>query len=400
MTSTPASAPGTGDAGDPVVHPLLAAVGVVRTALAEVRTVQPLFLPVEAKGDLLAELAAAKAQLEELELRVLATCGDAAAATGARDIGAWLSATLPVEGRTARAVTRLAVAVEGWPQVAEALAEGRLTLDQARVIITALDAAAPMMTTDQAADAEALMITEAQRLDPGRLRILGKRLLALVGAEDGAAADAALLAAAEKSADKRARLWMRPRGDGMTRIEALVPDATAHRLRVCLEAFAQPRRTAYEADGKRLPYPKLLADALRDLLERIDPAVLPHHGGDATTVFVTMSLDQLRDELATAGLGFDGETITASQARRLACTAGIIPVVLGGESEILDLGRKSRLHTPIMRKAMRLRDRQCRAEGCDVPASWWLLGFGTGVGRAGSRAGPGRARQGAAGVSR
>jgi len=152
----------------------------------------------------------------------------------------------------------------------------------------------------------------------------------------------------------------------MTRIEALVPDAVAHRLRTCLEAFAQPRRTAYEADGKRLPYPKLLADALRDLLERIDPAALPHHGGDATTVFVTMTLDQLRDELATAGLGFDGETITASQARRLACTAGIIPVVLGGESEILDLGRKSRLHTPVMRKAMRLRDKGCRAEGCDV----------------------------------
>jgi len=265
MTSTPASAPGPGDdadgpgdadgAGVPVVHPLLQAIAVVRTALAEVRTVQPIFLPVEVKGELLGELAAAKAQLEELELRVLATCGDAAAATGARDIGAWLASTLPVEGRTARAVTRLAVAVEGWPQVAEALAAGKVTLDQARVIITALDAAAPMMTTDQAADAEALMITEAKRLDPGGLRILGKRLLALVGAEDGTAADAALLAAAEKSADKRARLWMRPRGDGMTRIEALVPDATAHRLRTCLESFAQPRRTAYEADGKRLPYP-------------------------------------------------------------------------------------------------------------------------------------------------
>ena len=127
---------------------------------------------------------------------------------------------------------------------------------------------------------------------------------------------------------------------------------------------------AYAADGKRIPYPKLLADALRDLLERIDPATLPAHGGDATTVFVTMTLDQLRSELAVADLGLDGEVLTAAEARRLACAAELVPVVLGGASEILDVGRKARLHTPVMRKAMRLRDHHCRAEGCTVPAAW------------------------------
>jgi hypothetical protein len=44
--------------------------------------------------------------------------------------------------------------------------------------------------------------------------------------------------------------------------------------------------------------------------------------------------------------------------------------VLGGESEVLDLGRSSRLFSPAQRKAMAVRDRRCRTEGCTVPAAW------------------------------
>ena len=61
---------------------------------------------------------------------------------------------------------------------------------------------------------------------------------------------------------------------------------------------------------------------------------------------------------------------TAAQARRLACNAHLIPAVLGGESEILDLGRAQRLFTAPQRRALLLRDRTCRAEGCDIPGTW------------------------------
>ena len=36
-------------------------------------------------------------------------------------------------------------------------------------------------------------------------------------------------------------------------------------------------------------------------------------------------------------------------ARRLACEAGIIPAVLDGDSQVLDLGRKKRFHTEAQR---------------------------------------------------
>jgi hypothetical protein len=84
---------------------------------------------------------------------------------------------------------------------------------------------------------------------------------------------------------------------------------------------------------------------------------------------VTIDHDKLDHDLAVAGLT-TGTPITASQARRLACGAGILPAVLDGRSQPLDLGRTKRLFTSTQRKAMAIRDRHCRAEGCDVPAAW------------------------------
>ena len=48
----------------------------------------------------------------------------------------------------------------------------------------------------------------------------------------------------------------------------------------------------------------------------------------------------------------------------------LLPLVLGGASQPLDVGRKRRFHTPAMRRALDVRDRECRASGCDIPAAW------------------------------
>ena len=65
----------------------------------------------------------------------------------------------------------------------------------------------------------------------------------------------------------------------------------------------------------------------------------------------------------------DGTRITAGEARRLACQAGIVPIVLGGASEPLDVGRQRRFHTKAMRVAMGVRDGGCTTVGCDRPPS-------------------------------
>ncbi len=57
---------------------------------------------------------------------------------------------------------------------------------------------------------------------------------------------------------------------------------------------------------------------------------------------VLIDLDQLRTETGVGELGGE-ERLTAGEVRRMACTARLLPAVLGQDSEILDLGRTSRL---------------------------------------------------------
>jgi hypothetical protein len=218
----------------------------------------------------------------------------------------------------------------------------------------------------------------------------------------------------ERRARETTSLHTRRLGGGSSRISIKVPDAVADRLATYLDAFTSPRHDLHDAtthtttdtttdttdttnsgpgvfgvpgaqaaaadpdlpgarghEGDRIPAHRRRGQAFAALLEHLDPTRLPEHGGDATTVLVTNGLDALRKELAAADvLTSDEGAISAAQARRLACTASIIPAVLGTTGQVLDLGRTTRLFTRAQRKALRLRDRHCRAEHCTVPAGW------------------------------
>jgi hypothetical protein len=172
----------------------------------------------------------------------------------------------------------------------------------------------------------------------------------------------------EARADRATFLVWGRRGDGTTDLELRVADVVADRLFTFLEAFAAPRQSG--PDDRR-PYDQRMGQAFGAFLESVDPDRLPLHGGDAPTVIVTVDLEGLRESLGAPGVALLGdEPITAAHARRLACTATILPAVLGGDSQVLDLGRARRLFTPAQRKALAVRDRTCRAEGCDIPAAW------------------------------
>src|SRR5262249_9492421 len=56
--------------------------------------------------------------------------------------------------------------------------------------------------------------------------------------------------------------------------------------------------------------------------------------------------------------------------RKLACDAQILPVVLGGASVPIDLGRTRRLFIGAARQAVLLRDGGCGFPGCDRPPRW------------------------------
>jgi hypothetical protein len=84
---------------------------------------------------------------------------------------------------------------------------------------------------------------------------------------------------------------------------------------------------------------------------------------------VTIDLDALLTGLGAAGLD-TGIAIPAGEARRLACTAGLVPAVLGGDSVPLDLGRSRRLYTRSQRRALALAHDTCAVAGCTRPFAW------------------------------
>ncbi|GAB2972178.1 HNH endonuclease signature motif containing protein [Nocardioides montaniterrae] len=333
---------------------------------------QPVYLAPAVKRDALLEITAAKAQLDELEMRVLAASEDLAQDVGARDAGQWLANETHLDPRSGQAELRLARALgENCSAVAEAMRAGRVSRAQAQVIVAALDHLPPEVDHLTRKRAEKHLVELAGQFGPRELRALGDRILAVVAPEVADEADAKALEREERSARVKTSIRFKRLGDGITRIIGQVPDAIAVRLETYLDSFSSPRVST----GERIPRNNRLGQAFCSLLEHLDPTKLPDHGGDATTVMVavTISLDDLRRDLATAGIigSLDGDLrITADEARRLACTAKIIPVVLGGKSEILDLGRAQRLFNSAQRKAVRLRDKQCRAEGCSIPATW------------------------------
>ena len=112
---------------------------------------------------------------------------------------------------------------------------------------------------------------------------------------------------------------------------------------------------------------EILGDAFSAYVERFPTKRLRHGGVDATVV-VTVELETLLRGIGVAGLDTGGH-LSAAQARQLACQAGIIPAVMGGRSQVLDLGKR-RYFNRAQRIALGLRDGGCTVDSCDRPAAW------------------------------
>ncbi|MGY0536884.1 DUF222 domain-containing protein [Nocardioides sp. YJ-D4] len=349
-----------------------AALAAIETALQDLLTTDPAYWRTDQKKDLLERLEKLQAQQAALKLRVLATSGDIAEETGAKDASGWMRTELLVDKGVARSQVKLAAAVAKYDLVAAGLAEGVVSQDKARVITGALDAieADPAASGEDLILAEKLLVEHATRLTANELKIVGRRILAEIDPERFEAAEAKALQREEEHAQRRAFFSSRDNGDGTIDIHARVSRAIGVRLRTLLDSLAQPRKLSAQDKGRKAPYDRLLGQAFARVVETYDVDQLPRHGGHGTTVFITMSLEDLRNDLGTAALGFDGAKITAAEARRMACNADLVPVVLGTDSEILDFGRTARLAYPVQHRALRLRDKCCQAEDCDAPAAW------------------------------
>ncbi len=251
-----------------------------------------------------------------------------------------------------------------------ALADGRLLVDQAEVIIAAIDALPDdldpeILRTRRSAG----LIGYAAEHDAKALRILGKRILDVVAPEIGEAHEAKVLEREERDAEAAATFRMFEDGHGKWHGRFTLPGLHGAMLKKTLMAIAAPKHRAavdgYVPNHER-PTDHKLGLAFMEYVGRYPTDRLPNAGGMSASVVAVMDYETLLGKLKAAQLD-TGHRISPGLARKLACEAGIIPAVLGSKSQVLDLGRTTRFHTKAQRIALAIEQAGCTAEGCDAP---------------------------------
>ncbi|TPG17292.1 HNH endonuclease signature motif containing protein [Pedococcus bigeumensis] len=332
-------------------------------------------------------------QAVRLSLVAEADRSGVAAGSGLTGTSAWLAVSTRRDGGQAARDVRLATALDnGLPATREALAAGDVSTDHAQVIATATAQLPDGLSQQERAAIETDLVRRAKLVDPGTLRKEGRRILSVTErsqAEVDAHEDR-VLRTEEDAAVAKTRLTWHHNGDGTTTGHFTVPTLAASILAKTVQQIASPRRFAQQAAraataaGAGTPAAVQAAtwDAFRaadgdwahrygkafvELLEHLPTDALS--GKVAATVLVTIDHDQLMAGVGAAHLD-TGQDLSAGEARRLACNAGIVPAVLGGRSVPLDLGRQERFFTEAQRVALATTYDTCAAEACDRPYAW------------------------------
>lgn len=318
------------------------------------------------------ELQAAVEALEAERLRRLAEIDRRRSfeRDGYLSAAAWLAGRFRVAWSDARRGVALARGLDRMPRVRRAFHDGAISLSAVRVLGEA-----------QRAEPEGFLVSErfltdaASRHSIGDLRRVVVHWRYVVERERAPAEglDAALRA--------RRRLHTSVTLDGMVRLDGdLDPDTgetVLTALRAVLDAEA---RTEHTADD-RAPAQRR-ADALGEVCRGwLDRADRPEVAGERPHLTVTVPVEALAgpgtsaapqraDDRGVAPFLDHVGPIDAATVRRLACDASVTRVVLGPRSEPLDVGRRTAVVPPAIRRAVVVRDRRCRFPGCDRPPPW------------------------------
>ncbi len=292
---------------------------------------------------------------------------DLARFDGATSLVAWLKDRMRVCPGTAKRWVELARALDSHATTtSDALAAGHVNEEQAGVICRALQAIQDVDSHTRH-KAESELIGFAAQFEPVPLSRLGTRILEHVAPHLAEERLAKELAAQEKQAARDRTLSLSPDGTGNVRLSGWLETEAAAIVIAALDPLTAPSAALVLDD--RTPGQRR-ADALVDIC-RIALACgeLPANGGDRPQIAVMAGVETLVHKTG-AGMLDNGASLTAESVRRLACDAGIVPAVLNGQSQVLDLGRERRLFTGPLRRALTLRDRGCAFPACDRPPRW------------------------------
>jgi hypothetical protein len=385
----------------------------------------------EVRGSEVQELDRTIRRLEAAKLTLIAKADRQGAhrLSGASSTSSWVAGLTKAGGSAASRDVSLATTLEAdLPATRAALGSGEVSRTNASIIADTMTRLPEDLTERDRAAVEGSLVRDGKRLDPGRLRKVATRALAAAerSAAEAAAHEEELLVDRERRAYARSSITLHDHGDGTTTGRFTLPTGSAQVLRKVLQSMTAPRRNhlstqakdrlgdgetcsgessdgsvagevaaerslgGRNADWDSISWQEKRGRAFADLLEHLPTDRLT--GKVASTIVVTMTLEQVlgaaRAAVVTEAAGLDPDSIapsvgatrtdtghehSTSQARRLACNAGILPLVLGGASVPLDLGRQERFFSEAQRTTLAARYDECAAVGCDRPFAWTEL---------------------------
>lgn len=335
-----------------------AVMSTLRSGLDELRGTELRFLSDGELEGRLDEIARASGVLEAERARTVAEIERRGihAQSGHLSITSWVEHRTQTTWSEAARQVRTARALEAMPVVREALYEGDVSPSAVGQLVAARDA-----HPEAFALAEHTLVDAARTLPPRELR------RAVAHWKDVVDSDAA--SQSDRERFERRGLHVSPTFEGMVRVDGNLDPETGQTLMTALRSITDVWARAGSKDS-RSPAQRR-CDALGELSRRwLDGRDRPEVGGERPHLTVMLDLDALegragrRCELEEAG------SISPSSARRIACDASVARVLTRGDSEPLDVGRRTPVVPAGLRRAVVARDGGCRFPDCDRPAPW------------------------------
>ena len=246
------------------------------------------------------------------------------------------------------------------PHLRAVVDDGQIGVEQIRILEATMRKMPNTVDPVTRDSCEQTLVEHAQFTEPKRFAGFARNIL-LICDPDGDL---------DKDPSDKVELSIGPRNPetGMTRITGQLDDEGIELLTQAIDADSKPRPAGGEPDRRSPANRRGLA--LKEALRRaLDSGEGPIQGGERPHLTLTMDFEDLKNKVGSAILEHGGP-ISAAEARRLACDASIIPLVMGSDSQVLDVGRSSRSFPTAIRRAITVRDKGCAFPGCDRPPGW------------------------------
>jgi hypothetical protein len=270
---------------------------------------------------------------------------------------AWLATSFKVTWGSARQSVRVARALEEMPETRRAIDDGDISMSAVRILVMAREADPSAFERDEAQLVEAALIHSMDDLQ--RVAAYWRQAVEREHSLDGD----------DKLREGR-RLHASVSFLGMVRVDGDLDPEAGETLLTALRAVLDAESRSRPQDDLRTPAQRR-ADALGEICRQwLDMADRPTVAGERPHVTVTIGAEGLKNTSATTIELDHVGPVDQEAARRLACDASVMRVVMAGRSEPLDVGRRTSVVPPAIRRAVVVRDRTCRFPGCDRPHAW------------------------------